>query len=165
MEIRRLNAADAEVYRCIRLEGLQLSPEAFGSSYEEELAYSVEVYRNRLDSELVYTYGAYDSAELIGVVTLVLESKRKMRHRANIYGMYVNPAARGQSVGKKLMQAVIGKASELSEIEQIYLAVVSSNVPAKRLYDSLGFKTYGFDHHALRIENDYFDENLMVLFL
>lgn len=165
MEIRRLSGADAEVYRCIRLEGLKLNPEAFGSSFEEELDYSVGVYCDRLDSEVAYTYGAFAGATLIGVVTLVQESKRKMHHRANIFGMYVTPGFRGQSAGKELMQAVIRKASELKKIEQIYLAVVSNNVPAKNLYDSLGFKTYGVDHHALRIEDDYFDEDLMVLFL
>lgn len=36
MEIRLLTAADAAVYRHLRLEGLQMNPEAFGSSFEEE---------------------------------------------------------------------------------------------------------------------------------
>jgi ribosomal protein S18 acetylase RimI-like enzyme len=165
MEIRILTAADAELYRGIRLEGLRLNPEAFGSSYEEEMQYSVEVFRSRLDSESSYTYGAFDGALLVGVVTLVPEGKRKMVHRATIYAMYVTPGVRGRGVGKALVQSAVDMARELGKIEQIYLAVVSSNVPAKRLYASLGFKIYGVDQRALRIEDDYFDEDLMVLFL
>lgn len=33
MEIRRLMPADSEIYRSLRLEGLQKNPEAFASSY------------------------------------------------------------------------------------------------------------------------------------
>ncbi|GKU81501.1 hypothetical protein NCCP28_08970 [Niallia sp. NCCP-28] len=43
MEIRILHTEDASVYQDIRLEALKNHPEAFGSSYEEEVHFSVEV--------------------------------------------------------------------------------------------------------------------------
>lgn len=165
MEIRRLGSQDAEKYRVIRLEGLRLNPEAFGSSYEEEMLYTEDEYRVRLKSEFAFTYGAFDGDSLVGVVTLVPEGKRKMKHRANIYAMYVTHEMRGNGVGKSLLKAAIHKASELECIEQIYLTVVASNEHAKRLYASLGFQTFGLDKRALRIGETYYDEELMVLFL
>jgi ribosomal protein S18 acetylase RimI-like enzyme len=165
MEIRRLNGQDAEKYRIIRHEGLRLNPEAFGSSYEEEILYDEPEYRYKLESEFAYTYGAIEGESLIGVVTLVPEGKRKMKHRANIYAMYVTPAHRGQGIGKFLMKTAIKKATELETIEQVYLTVTASNEPAKKLYTSLGFEVFGVDKRALKIEDTYFDEELMVLFL
>lgn len=163
MKIRTLSAKDAEVYRVIRLEGLKLHPEAFGSSYEEEVDNTIEDYGKRLGNELHFTYGAFEGDSLVGVVTLVPEGKRKMRHRANIYAMYVAPDVRGKGTARLLMEAAISKGRELEQIEQIHLTVTASNEPAKRLYTSLGFKTYGLDQKALKLGNLYFDEELMVL--
>ena len=47
MSIRRLTPADVESYRDIRLEGLRLNPEAFGSSYEEERDRAAEEFVGR----------------------------------------------------------------------------------------------------------------------
>ena len=51
MEIRQLTAADAEVYRDLRLEGLQTNPEAFGASFEEEMDLSIESFASRLKGQ------------------------------------------------------------------------------------------------------------------
>ena len=163
MEIRRLGAKDAEIYRVIRLESLRLHPEAFGSSYEEEKEAPVEKYRDSLPT--VYTFGAFDNGSLVGVVTLFPEGKRKMKHRASIFAMYVSESVRGQGVGKRLVEAAIAQARELGGIEQIHLQVVTSNESAIRLYSSLGFEVYGLEKRALRIEDTYYDEELRVLFL
>lgn len=163
MEIKRLLAEDAEIYRTIRLESLKLHPEAFGSSYEEEKEAPVGKYRESLPS--VYTFGAFENGSLVGVVTLFPEGKRKMKHRASIFAMYVAESVRGKGVGKKLVETAIAQARELGTIEQIHLQVVTSNESAKRLYSSLGFEVYGLEKRALRIWDIYYDEELRVLFL
>ena len=48
MEIRHLNGTDAIIYRTLRLQALQMSPEAFGSSYEEEKDAPLEQYISKL---------------------------------------------------------------------------------------------------------------------
>ena len=46
MTIKQLNAEDVGSFRKIRLEALDAYPEAFGSSYAEELEYSIAaIYR------------------------------------------------------------------------------------------------------------------------
>ncbi|UYZ22887.1 GNAT family N-acetyltransferase [Mesobacillus jeotgali] len=164
MEIRRLNGGDAEMYRALRHEALLKNSEAFGSSYEDERNFAASDYGQRLDSKLTYTFGAFDGEQLVGVVTLVPEGKAKLKHRANIFAMYVTSSQRGQGTGRLLMKKAIQQATEITSIEQIYLTVNASNEPAKKLYSSLGFKTYGLDKNAMLIEGTYHDEELMVLF-
>ncbi|GIN74813.1 N-acetyltransferase [Bacillus sp. J14TS2] len=164
MEIRLLNPLDSKKYLDLRLEALQTNPEAFASSYEEEKD-SVKKYESRFQSQDSLTFGAFENEKLIGVVTLVIEKNKKLKHRANIFAMYVSPEKRGIGVGKNLMLEAIKIAKGLEGIEQIYLTVVTSNDQAKRLYSSLGFKKFGEDKKAIKLGNRYFDEELMVLFL
>lgn len=163
MEIRILNPIDAEIYRRIRLEALQNSPESFATSYEEEKAQPVDKYKTRFQSNESYTFGAFENGQLVGVITLVKESLLKLRHRANIAAMYVSPKKRGLGIGKALLRETIKKASELEGIEQVYLAVVTTNEPAKKLYSALGFTVYGSEKRGLKLGNTYLDEDLMVL--
>lgn len=96
---------------------------------------------------------------------LILETKDKTKYRANIVAMYVYPEKRKSGIGRMLMTEAINKAKEIKQIEQVYQSVTSSNEPAKILYKSLGFITYGIDKNGLKIEDKYFDDDLMVLVL
>ncbi|WP_088102966.1 GNAT family N-acetyltransferase [Halalkalibacter urbisdiaboli] len=166
MEIRQLNRIDAEEYLSIRLEALQNSPYAFASSYEEEKNQTAEKYKNRFETPInTFTFGAFEESQLVGVVTLVKEQLLKLSHRANIVAMYIKPENRGNGIGKALISKVIEKAYNLESIEQIYLTVVTTNVPAKKLYTSSGFEVIGKEKRALKFDNTYYDEEHMVLFL
>ncbi|WP_246941959.1 GNAT family N-acetyltransferase [Bacillus pinisoli] len=165
MEIKILEPTDAVIYREIRLEALKANPEAFSSSYEEEKESTLESFENRLKFGHFFTFGAFVENNLVGVVTLIVETKTKTKHRANIVAMYVYPENRKSGIGRKLMTEAILKAKEIKVVEQIYLTVTSGNEPAKNLYNSLGFKTYGVNRNGLKIKDTYFDDELMVLFL
>ncbi|WP_108669253.1 GNAT family N-acetyltransferase [Peribacillus acanthi] len=165
MAIRQLTEYDAEQYRVIRLESLQNAPEAFGSSYEEEKERPLDFFRSRLQSDYSLTFGAFECDILVGVVTLVKETKLKLKHRANIFAMYVLPEYRGTGLGNKLISEAINKAKEWTDVEQINLTVVSTNKSAKRLYQSIGFEVFGEEKRALKLDGRYLDEQHMVLFL
>ncbi|MEI2368339.1 GNAT family N-acetyltransferase [Niallia circulans] len=165
MEIRQLRPDDAEAYFALRLEALQINPEAFGSSNEEEKDYPLSRTQSRLSDPSSYVYGAFVEKDLVGVVTLMRETKIKMSHRANIYAVYVTPKRRGKGVAKQLLKATIEKSRDLQGIEQVYLAVVAENTAAKKVYRAFGFETYGIDRKAIKINGKYYDEELMVLYL
>jgi ribosomal protein S18 acetylase RimI-like enzyme len=165
MNIRRLQPSDAEEYRKLRLIALQMHPSAFASSYEEEKENSSDFYKMRFQSEESFTFGAFEEEKLVGSVTLLHETKRKLKHRALIVAMYVSDECRRRGVGKALIAAALEKANGMAGIEQIYLAVESTNEPAKKLYSSFGFEVFGTDKRAMKIEDTYFDEDHMVLFL
>ena len=167
MEVRLLKPEDAEVYWELRLEALKLSPEAFSSSYEEAMQRKepIKQVAERLQEEGAYTFGMFDGEEFLGTVTLVQEKALKMQHRGNIYAMYVSAKRRNAGIGKALMQAAIEYAKSIPVIEKLNLTVAANNEKAKNLYTSLGFKTYGYEEKALKVDNQFIDEEHMVLFL
>jgi RimJ/RimL family protein N-acetyltransferase len=167
MEIRLLNPADAESYWELRLEALKQNPEAFATSYEEALKREnpIEQVASRLQGKGDYTFGAFHNGKLIGVVTLLQEKIMKLAHKAYILAMYVTPDNRGTGAGKAILTEAINHAKQLPEIMKLNLTVVSSNERAKELYTSLGFKAYGYEEAALKVNDKYYDEEHMVLFL
>lgn len=165
MNIRVLQESDAQAYQELRLTGLQTNPEAFGSTYEREANFTLDMVMERIkQSKDKFVMGAFDDeGTLIGMATFVRENGMKTAHKGNLFGMYVREEMRGKGVSKNLLLALIARASEIVGVEQINLTVVSSNEPAKRLYSSVGFQTYGIEHRALKYMGQYFDEDWMVL--
>lgn len=161
LKIRRLTAEDATLYKALRLEALRNYPEAFGSDYEAEKDRPVERYATRLESEQSMTFGAFHENELVGVVTIVCSEPVKMRHRANLFAMYVTPRVRKQQVGRQLVEEALRTLKQHPVIEQIHLSVVRTNEAAKALYRSLGFESYAIEPRALKIDDTYHDEELM----
>jgi len=167
LNIKLLDATDAESYWALRLEALKQNPEAFLTSYGDAIKRENpinQVARN-FSAEGNYTFGAIDNNELIGVVTLLQETAEKIQHRANIYGMYVTPKKQGFGVGKALMTAAINKAQSIKAIEKINLSVMASNEKAKQLYSKLGFQVYGFEENAVKDNGVYYNDLHMVLHL
>ncbi|WP_166243119.1 GNAT family N-acetyltransferase [Paenibacillus turpanensis] len=164
MNIRVLQEHDAEAYQALRLAGLQCDPDAFGSTYEREAAFSLETVVDRIrPTEDKFVLGAFmDDGSLAGIVTFVRESGMKMKHKGNVYGMYVSAQARGAGVGKALLLALIKMSRNYEGLEQLNLTVTSTNEAAKRLYQSVGFESYGIERRALKFNDVYFDEDLMV---
>ncbi|OKP67146.1 acetyltransferase [Paenibacillus sp. P3E] len=165
MYIRILTSADAEIYRELRLQSLLQNPEAFLSSYESESKISMVTTRIRLEpSDDNFTLGAFDAEEkLVGIVTLFRESRPKIRHKAHVYSVYVDPCARKQGVGRVLMLELIKRAKQVPGLEILNLTLTSTNLSAKRLYESLGFIRYGTEPRAMKLGVDYQDEDLMFL--
>jgi RimJ/RimL family protein N-acetyltransferase len=166
MHIRRLTEVDAAMYRVLRLRALKESPEAFGSSYEETVEESLAVMARRISANPAapdnFALGAFDPA-LIGMIGFFREPRGKTRHKGGIWGMYVVREAQGRGVGRALLEAAIAEARRIQGLEQIGLYVVSGNQVACHLYRSFGFEVYGVERHALKIGDQYYDEDLMVL--
>src|SRR5690242_4413685 len=159
VQIRQLTPAAAEAFRELRLEGLRLNPEAFGSIYEFEKDQPLEKYSGWLTSSTIF--GAYQNSRLIGTASFTQLSGLKDSHKGLLRAMYVRPAARRSGAGRQLVQAIIDHARQ--KVEQLQLAVVSTNEPALRLYQSLGFQQYGLEKNALKHNGLYSDEILMSL--
>lgn len=164
--IRPLTAADARVYRQLRLQALQQFPEAFGSSYEETVVLAMEEIESRLDgydNQSEFLLGGFLGDRLVGTVGFYRHKPLKRRHTGTIYGMYVDPTFQGAGYGRQLLADAIQRVRRLEGMDALLLTVNVENLPAQRLYARLGFITYGIERRSLRVGERYYDEALMRL--
>jgi ribosomal protein S18 acetylase RimI-like enzyme len=164
-QVRILTSADAAAFQAIRLRGLGEHPEAFGSSLEEEADTPLEKTAQSLGKSLPNNplFGAFVDDRLVGVIGLFRASHLKMRHRATIGAMYVAPEARGQKLGRALLDAAIEYARSLEGVEDVVLAVTVGNEAARALYVSAGFQSYSIDPRLIYTNDRYYDVEWMIL--
>ena len=163
MTIRRLTPADVSAYRRIRLRGLRECPAAFGSSYAEEVKRPRAAFAHRLaQTPARWTLGAFEAGRLVGVLSLVRETRAKEKHKAAIYGMYVERPSRRTGIGRALVAHALATARQLRGLRQVRLAVVASNLAARRLYAAAGFTVYGREAAALFVAGRYHAELFLV---
>lgn len=156
----RLGPADLEGYRALRLAGVAEDPGASGSTYEEEAGRDFTPVLERGN-----VFGAFLDGRLVGMGAIGREEKAKLRHRAEIYGIYTSPEARGKGVARALMEALIAEARALGGIEVLALGVTVGNAPARALYRKLGFVSVGVEPAFLKVGDVRLDQERMVLFL
>lgn len=159
IQIRQLTLADVESLREVRLEGLRLNPEAFGSTFEAEESAPLSKYSAWISNST--GLGAFQNSQLIGIAAFGVFEGLKSSHKGWLRAMYVRPNFRGMGAGRMLVEAIIRVARQRVEI--IQLSVVSENLPALRLYQSLGFQQYGLEKHSLKQNGRYYDEIHMAL--
>jgi GNAT superfamily N-acetyltransferase len=137
------------------------------SSYEEEAPMTEADHAERLQSDdpARKVLGAFDGAQLVGMVGFYRERHRKAAHRAMIWGMFVDPTWRGRGIGRKLIESAIAFLRRANGIEQVNLSVSAPQLSARSLYVSLGFVPIGVERHAMKDGDRYIDEEHMVLFL
>lgn len=160
--IRPLTLADVGAYRAIRMEALLDTPEAFSASPEDEEGLN--------DADMVgrcqppppgVTFGAFNEGTLIGTAAYVPERRVKTRHKATMVAVYLKPAWRSTGVGRAMVEAVIAHARTQRVI--LLCNATMGNLPARRLYHSLGFVPYGVERDALVINGQSFDEEMLML--
>jgi ribosomal protein S18 acetylase RimI-like enzyme len=159
IELRRLGPEDAAAYREIRLEALVDSPHNFSSTLESEQDQPLDRFAARLTDTLVL--GAFSGPYLVGVAGFYVQPRPKHRHKGMLWGMYVRPDHRAAGIGRKLVEAIIEHARRHVELLQLF--VIADNMPARRLYASLGFVEYGIERHATKYQGQYHDDVLMAL--
>ena len=167
MQLRLLTADDAEAWWLLRLEMLRNDAASFADSVEEHQKTTVETARERFaagEPKENFVVGAFAEDKLAGTAGFFRRKNNNERHKGHIWGVYVTPQLRGKGVARALMEEIIHRARQIDGLEQITL-VASANLPAQRLYKSLGFESYGIEPHSLKIGDQYVDDVLMVLWL
>jgi ribosomal protein S18 acetylase RimI-like enzyme len=155
LTIRQLTPADAQQYRTLRLASLRDFQFAHGPDYEEALARNLSWHAQRLAKPDYHWFGAFDGEALVGAICMRSKEGRRLRHSASLNSLMVGQRYHRAGIGRQLVAHLIGYARSLGTIRQITLEVNESNVPARRLYDSFGFRQFGLEPDAILHEGRY----------
>ena len=146
--VKRMEAADVDTFRRVRLEALRAEPDSYASSYDDWAAYSPEEWKQRLSEPV---FAAFQDDQPVGLIGLLRQRASKMAHRATIVMVYVRKDLRGSGLAKNLLQVAKDYARD-SGIRQLELAVSAENPAAIRFYEREGFGEVG------RIPGGFFQE-------
>jgi very-short-patch-repair endonuclease/RimJ/RimL family protein N-acetyltransferase len=165
--IRQLKNADLQDFFNLRLKSLQESPESFLSSYEEESntgpSLFQHIFKPQKDDNVVF--GAFVQGKLVGAIGVFQKKYRNEKHKCTIWGMYVQPEYRNQGIGQELVNTAIAHAKNKTHCIALHLSVESTNISAKKLYESCGFKVWGTELKAKKIGLRFYDSLHMIQFI
>lgn len=137
VEVRLVCGSDWERWRDIRLRALQDSPTAFGSTYARELAFEEADWRSRVgnvDGPAVLALAAGRPVGMGG-------GYQDLDGWLHVVGMWVDPGFRGEHVGSRVLDRIVGWAREYAL--RTHLDVTHGNDAARRLYAAYGFVVTG----------------------
>lgn len=144
MIVRRAAAGDEPILRAVRLQALSDTPEAFGSTYERELARTTADWQRWMSPGATFI-GVDDADEPKGIVAGMRDkSDAAVVH---LMSMWVDPALRGSGAAEALVASLLAWA-ETEGARQMRLAVIQTNDRARRFYQRLSFRENG--RHGVR---------------
>ena len=128
-----------ETVRAVRLRALLDAPDAFASTYDDNVARPDEHWLTWLGPMATFLHESADGA-VLGMVAAWIDPESP--DRCDLMAMWVDPAARGTGAAAELLDAASGwgraEGATIVEIE-----VYDSNVSAVRFYERNGFVPTG----------------------
>jgi len=144
ISVRPIALHEWQKYRDIRLQALQDAPDAFGSTWAAEAAQADEHWSTRMAaaaaSDTDRALFAVNGEAVCGLVWCKLSAAEP--GVADIYQMWVAPAARGLGAGRALLSQALAWAKNRGT-QRVRLGVTVADSPAMQLYRSLGFAPVG----------------------
>jgi ribosomal protein S18 acetylase RimI-like enzyme len=161
--IRLLTARDAAAFKAFRLQSLRDAPDAF-HSLPEEWDLPLETIVQRIEANRIF--GAFDGGgAFAGIAMLALTARaiKQMRHKGEIWSVYVDPSARGKGLARQLMERCLAEARALG-LEAVVLTASTHLTHVVELYESLGFTIYGTERGMVKLlDGRVIDDHLMEL--
>ncbi len=164
MNIKLLTSKNAQAYKDLRLKALQTNPEAYFSTYEREAKRTLQAFAYDLAyahyNEIFGYYGVFDNEKLVGYVHIDQSSFPKQQHTSTLYNLYVDPDYRKQHIATQLITHILNMLRSDSSIEIVYVNYINNNIPARKLYEKLGFKECGREPRSVKNEDGEYDEKV-----
>jgi GNAT superfamily N-acetyltransferase len=138
--LRRAALGDEPILRALRLQALSDAPDAFGSTYEREVARTTSDWQRWLSPGVTFILDDPEGAN--GIVAGLRDAKDPAV--VHLMAMWVHPVMRGSGAADELVAAVLGWAeSEGARI--VRLDVMQANNRARRFYGRNGFRPTGHE--------------------
>ena len=136
MQVRAVQPGEGARLAELRLRALRDAPDAFGSNAQLEAAYPPALWEERREGVVV----AEAHGEWLGMAGAFVEADAPAT--ARLWGTWVDPAARGRGVGRRLVEAVVAGARAAGHA-RVELSVTDRAPAAEALYAALGFRPTG----------------------
>jgi len=158
--IRRLQADDQVAYAAVRLRGLELHPEAFGTGAPDWKAGTPEQVRLTLarGGGDDFVLGAFAADALVGLIGLKREKKFAVGHKATIWGFFVEPDHRRAGHGRALLAELVAVARTLEGLDFLRALVTTTNDAALRVFEAAGFTRYGLEQGGIQVAGQRHDQ-------
>jgi ribosomal protein S18 acetylase RimI-like enzyme len=153
---------EVEIFRTIRLRALKAEPFSFLDDYEESLAEPPENFARYFKN--CWIACAFIDGEAVGLAGLHWQPRKKVCHKGTVWGVWVDPKARGKGIARKLITLLLEKAKEAG-LELVQISTDETNPVTLGLYQSLGFEEYGREKNILKVDTHYVTDVWMVKFL
>jgi GNAT superfamily N-acetyltransferase len=141
MEVRQARGADWEALRELRLRALADAPDAFASTLEDEAALPKQVWRQRAEGAAASAnFIACEDGADIGMAAIFAVAAAP--GRMHLVGMWVDPPHRRRGVAQALIEQAMRWAEE-RQAREVILWVTDHNIPARMLYQRVGFQPTG----------------------
>lgn len=124
MTVREMTRADVEAV-------CRIERECFS------MPWSAADFLEMIEADYAHYYVAQEAGQIVGCCGI-----RNLAGEGEITNVAVAPGARRQGIGRKMMEHLLQEAS-VHQIGACTLEVRISNIPAIRLYESLGFRGEG----------------------
>ena len=143
--VRRAVLGDEAVLRDIRLKALSDAPDAFGSTYDREVARTTADWQRWMSPGA--TFILEEAAGTRGIVSGLRDETDPAV--VQLMAMWVHPQIRGSGGADELVAAVVAWArSEGAKV--VRLKVIQGNDRARGFYERMGFRTTGREEIRLR---------------
>ena len=139
MNVRPLQAEDADALRMVRLRALRDAPEAFWTTYDREAAYEPEDWRRWIATAALFM--AEDPALGVGGIAGGLADPDD-RSGTLLISMWVAPEHRGSGLADRLVAAITAWSAAQGR-PTVRLHLEEHNHRARRCYERLGFQLTG----------------------
>ncbi|KAF8867212.1 hypothetical protein BDZ45DRAFT_7149 [Acephala macrosclerotiorum] len=162
-----------ERYKTFRLYALKTAPNCFGSTYAREIAFTDDVWYNRLANPIATTFIAVRSDCIISTLTamgplpcapeespvsgdpwaLSTDPVASTQLHFRVNGMFTIPEARGQGAAKALLDCFFEfgteEAGKAGKKFVTSIVVDADNLPAMKLYEKCGYVAVREEPHGL----------------
>jgi ribosomal protein S18 acetylase RimI-like enzyme len=101
--------------------------------------------------------------ELVAAAGIRRLQGSKSAHRAQLWGVFVEPAQRGRGLGRRVVVAAIARARGWPGVDYVDLGVSEQAPEARHLYESLGFRPWGREPESTCVGDRRYDEIYMTL--
>lgn len=175
-QVIRLAGSDTARYIRLRRRMLLDSPWSFAASPDDDVALQQDQlagYLGEMEKAIFaveepdISSGMREPAgglpELVAAASIRRETQCKFRHRAGLWGVFVDPDHRVRGLGRVVVSAAVEVARSWPGVDYVDLGVSENAPAAQSLYESLGFRAWGREPEATEYDGRRYDEIHMTL--